>query len=152
MKRNDLYTIKQILLKCFERKGEWKTKLAFMIVKNLKMVQEEIKLIEQTHPIEPKEFNERKVATLKTLAHKDENGEPIWEIPNIRYKYTVSEQEINIIIGSIRKEYPEFNKKFEEYLSFLDEEIEIEFNKVDISLLPENIDLELLWNLDFMIK
>lgn len=152
MKRNDLYIIKQILLECFERKDEWKTKLAYAIVKNLKMIQEEIKLVEQTHPVEPKEFTERKLKLLEKLAHKDENGNPIWEIPNVRYKYTVSEQEINNVVGKIREEYPELNKKYNEYLDFLNEEIEINFNKVDISLFPENIKLDLMWNLDFMVK
>ena len=154
MKRKNLYVIRNLLNECFKAKYKEgiNLPLSYAIVKNLKKVENEIELIEKVRPQEPKEFTEKKLNYLKSIAVKDENGEPIWEVPNEKYKYTVSNEEINKAVTKIKNAFPEYEKQILDFVKFLDEEIkEIEFVKVTLKALPENIDLNLLYSLDFMV-
>lgn len=124
--------------------GELKgVKFAYGITKNINKLKPEIEALDKA--LEPtkefQEFDKKRVELVKKHSRVDENGKPILKEDN---NYDV------VNMGLFEKEFEELKKEnqevwdarlaqIEEFNKLLDEEINIEFYKIKLENVPENI-------------
>lgn len=156
MKRKEITTLLNSLNEVSEIKG---VRFAFSILKNRKKLEtqiEEDKLIfdEILKPSDGfKEFETKRVDLCVLYSEKDDNGNPITE--NDQYKIT-DMVKFNSELSLLSNDYNEFieerYKQVSEYNSLMEEELVIDFNKVNFDDLPTDISEKQLRGLEFMIN
>lgn len=151
MKKRELYICLQGLEKVKDLKG---IKFAYICLKNKKKIEEEIKLFEEVIKPHPKfeEYEQQRIKLCEIHAEKDNNNEPI--ILKDQYKIidqSKFENELNIL----KKDYIDIiedrTDQIKEYNKMLEDNIEIEFEKINFSEIPENISADELESINFMI-
>jgi len=146
MKNKELFTIFGAINNLSNIKS---VKFAYCLSKNKKTISDEIKHIQDSvekldevnSKIE-KEFEDKRIALVTEYADKDSNDQPI--IENNNYKIT-NISEFNEKFAELKKEYPEFLKKRQDITDnnnkLLDEESELEFHKIKVDNLPDELSL-----------
>lgn len=145
MKIKDFITLFENL-KTVQSKNYSGTKFAYVLSKNIGLMKPEIQAIQDSFPKNDdekyKEYEEKRLETVRKYAKKDENDEFI--IENNSYVLAENEEEFNKEFDSIKKDFSDFldsvaeNKKIIE--NILEEEAEsIELRKIKIEDLPENL-------------
>lgn len=156
MKRKEITTILNSLNEVSEIKG---VKFAFAILKNRKKLEtqiEEDKTIfeEILKPSEGfKEFETKRVDICVLYSEKDENGDPITE--NDQYKINELDKfnsELTLLSDKYKEEIEGRYKQVSEYNSLMEENIVIDFVKVNYEDLPSDISEKQLRGLEFMIN
>lgn len=156
MKRRNFQTAMNALDAVSNLKG---VKFAFTILKNKKIIEHKVeeekdifaKVLEMSERF--KEFEEKRVSLCVKYSTKDENGNPI--TTNEQYDIVDKDafkNEYIPLMDEYKDDLEARNKQMQEYENLLDEEIEIEFKKVDFNDLPEDLTSKQLEELDFMIN
>ena len=152
MKKRELYTSLEALDSVKELKG---IKFAYVALKNKKKIEEEIKLFEEIIKPNPKfeEYEQKRIQLCVVHSDKNENGEPV--ILNDKYKI-IDENKFNTELDGLKKGYndviEERIKQINDYNLMLEEEVNIEFEKINFDNIPENISAKELEAIDFMIN
>lgn len=151
MKNKDLYSYIQALIDVGDLKG---VKFAYSVIKNKKKIEEEIILLEEV--IKPnvlfEEYEKKRVSLCEVYSEKDENGKPV--IIMDKYKLTDLNKfndELNILKNEYKEVVDERTRQINEYNKLLDEDIIIDFIKIDFNELPDNITPKQLENINFMV-
>lgn len=136
-------------------------KFAYMMMKNIEIIDKEVKFVSELTEIKPDyiEYDKERVELCKKFATKDENGEPIILTNNNgSQSYDIDEESNEWIISyeglnhKHRSAIENRDKQKEEYNNFLNEESTIEFYKIEESELPIEITLEQLMIIKVFIK
>ena len=152
MKKRELYNCLQALDSVKELKG---IKFAYVSLKNKKKIEEEINLFEEVVKANPKfeEYEQKRIKLCELHSEKDSENKPI--ISNDKYKI-LDENKFNSELDVLKKEYQdvinERIKQINDYNSMLEEEINLEFEKINFEHIPENISSKELESIDFMIN
>lgn len=152
MKKRELYNCLQALESVKDLKG---IKFAYVSLKNKKKIEEEIKLFEEIVKPNPKfeEYEQNRIKLCEKHSEKNENGKPI--ILQDKYKIT-DEIKFNSELDELKKDYNsvinERIKQINDYNEMLEEELNIEFEKINFDSIPENISPKELESIDFMIN
>jgi len=128
-------------------------KFAYCIIKNIEALNSEAKIIQSIHTISDKykEYDSKRIEICEKYADRDDNGEIIKNYiteKSFEYKLDLSNQEFINEMESLAREYNdtlvESNEKTLEYNRFLMSESGINFTKIDIDSIPNDISVELL--------
>lgn len=154
MKNHELFKFKQILDEVSNIKG---VKFAYSVLKNKKLVEDEISIIEKTLDMSDsyKEYETKRVNLCELHCEKDETGKPLivdnmYSIPN--------KVEFDSIIDGLKDEYKEVlaerQLQIEEYNKLMMEESSImdKLSKVKVEHLPEELSANQLEFLSCMIS
>lgn len=152
MEKRSLYESFQSLEAVKELKG---VKFAYAVLKNMKMISEEIKLFEEV--IKPSPEYERyefsRIALCESHSEKKEDGTPV--IVGDKYKI-VDELSFNAELEVLKNDYGVFIterlKQIDEYNKMLNEIINIDFVKINFGDIPENVSAKELESIEFMIN
>jgi len=158
MKNRDLFDYRKELNNVDYLKGK---KFAFAVFKNKQLLDSELEAINSVKKIpndEYTKFEQERTDLCVKHSEKDDNGAPkfnkgqngeqsfqIKEMELFQTDYTVLSEKYKTTL----EEVEENRKEFEE---FLDNEAEVEFKKVDIDDLPDDISASFLDSISFMIK
>ncbi|MFW6219509.1 MAG: hypothetical protein ACOCZ5_00240 [bacterium] len=141
MKNGDLFELNDVISSIL--KESRKIKLNFLLLENQNLLNNKIELLSKLFvtPVEIKKFEKERIELCKMYSEKDENGKPKIEndkfvglLNNIEYKQKYDELE-----NKYRKDIDEYNKQVVEYEKMLDEECDIEFKKIDINFIPDDL-------------
>jgi len=133
-------------------------KFAFAVLKNRKkleaQVNEDKSIFEEIlKPSEGfKQYEEKRIALCEISSEKDENGKAITE--GDRYKIVDMikfNQELNKLTLEHEEAVNDRKRQLEEYNSLMEEEIEIDFQKIGFNDLPEELTENQLRSLEFML-
>lgn len=147
MKNKDLYNllegIKDIISSNY--KG---IPFSFFLVKNKKLLEEEITLMENSIKMPQKyiEFEQKKIELLKKCSTDSTNNIRYQQISATRIQYLLQDDKKDLFETSIKElieEYKDYNEEFSQKLkeqeNFLNEESTLQLNKINQTNLPENI-------------
>lgn len=155
MKRKDIPSVLNTLNEVSELKG---VKFAFAVLKNRKRIETQIEgdkeIFEKilTPPDEFKDFETKRIELCVLHSDKDENGTPIIKDD----QYVIKDLNLfNVELDKISETYKdvieERKKQVDEYNSLMEEDLELEFKKVSVDDLPDEISEKQLRNIEFMI-
>lgn len=159
MKRENVINVFGIMNVLSEEKTT--AKGAYGIAKNKKIAEAEVKAIQEAQqkvemPEKFNEFDKKRIELCEEVADKDEDGKPI-KINNGQ-QFSISEErqdEFSEKLKALREEYKEAieqkDKIEQDFIDLLSEEIEVEFHKVMIDDLPNNITANQIEALDEII-
>lgn len=155
MKRKDIGTVVNALNSVSELKG---VKFAFAVLKNRKKVETQA---EEDRPIfeeilKPsegfKEYEEKRISLCELHSEKDENGKAVTE--NEKYKILdikLFDKELQELTEEYKESVDERKSQIEEYNSLMEEDIEIDFVKLGIDDLPNDLSEIQLRSIEFML-
>lgn len=152
MKRRDLYNYFQALNNVGDLKG---VKFAYTIIKNKKVIEEEIKDLEEVVKAnsEFEKYEQERIQLCELHSEKDEEGKAL--IEDQKYKIidqTKFDGELETLKGNYQESITERFKQIDEYNKMLDEEVEMTIKKLNFDDLPENITTDQLESLTFMVN
>lgn len=159
MKRENVINVFGIMNVLSEEKTT--AKGAYGIAKNKKIAEAEVKAIQEAQqkvemPEKFNEFDKKRIELCEEVADKDEDGKPI-KINNGQ-QFSISQEkqeEFAEKLKALREEYKEAieqkDKIEQDFIDLLSEEIEVEFHKVMIDDLPNNITANQIEALDEII-
>ena len=156
MKRKDIPAILNALDDVSELKG---VKFAFAVLKNRKIFESQIEedkaIFEKilTPSDDFKEFETKRIELCVDYSEKDENGLPI--IENEQYKildFSKFDVELNILSEKHKEAIDARKKQIDDYNSLMEEELVLEFKKISIEELPNDVSEKQLRVLEFMIQ
>jgi len=134
---------------------------AYAIAKNKKIAEGEVKAIEEAQknviiPDKFKEYDEKRIKLCEELADKDKDGNPVKINNGQQFAISPESQEVfNEKLQSLREEYKEAieekDKVEKDFLDLLAEEVEVDFHKVKIDDLPDNVTASQIEALDEII-
>ncbi len=139
MKKKDLLPLQAALIKLSTIRH---TKFAYCIVKNLKKVQQETDIIRSLNKVsaEYTEYEKKRIALCELYAEKNDKGVAIIEGSQYKIK---SKKRFNTKLKALQEEYKETIKEKEkrdsEMNELLMEEIDIEFHKIKVDSLPDEL-------------
>lgn len=152
MKRRDLYNYYESLNNVGDLKG---VKFAYSVIKNKKVIEEEIKILEEVVKPNPEfeNYERERITLCENHSEKDENGNAII----IDNKYKIIDQikfdeELNILKEGYNEFIAERMKQINDYNKMLDEETNIDFSKLNYNDIPNDITTKQLESLSFMIN
>lgn len=152
MKRKELYTCFESLNEVGDLKG---VKFAYSVIKNKNIIEEEIKILEEVVKANP-EFEKYEMERIKLCElHSEKNDEGKAIIENDKYKIIDQikfDEELNVLKEKYNEHIQERINQINEYNKMLDEDIDLEFTKLGVDDLPENISAIQLEPLKFMIN
>jgi hypothetical protein len=134
-------------------------KFAFAVLKNRKKLEAQIeedkdifeRILEPSE--EYKEYEEKRIELCVLYSEKDEEGNAI--IEDNKYKI-LDIDKFNNDLNDLTQYYQEYvdsrKEQIEEYNTLMEEDITIEFQKVDIDNLPEDLSETQLRSIEFMIN
>lgn len=152
MKKKELFKAVESLNSVSELKG---VKFAYTTLKNKKKIEEEIKFLEEVVKPSDKflEYEQERIQLCNQFADKNEDGSPV--IENNQFKIQDMDT-FNKKLENLKKSYDgvleEREKQIFEYNSMIDEEVGIEFTKLNLNDLPTDISAEQLEKIDFMVN
>jgi actin-related protein len=152
MKKRDLYVSLQALNSVVELKG---VKFAYTVLKNKRKIEEEIKLFEEV--IKPnsafEEYERKRITLCEIHSEKDTEGKPV--IVGDKYKL-VDVDLFNNELDKLKTNYQEVIDErigqINEYNVILDENIDINFEKLNFIDIPTNISAKELESIEFMVN
>lgn len=159
MKRENVINVFGIMNVLSEEKTT--AKGAYGIAKNKKIAESEVKAIQEAQqkvmmPEKFNEFDKKRIELCEEVADKDEDGKPI-KINNGQ-QFSISEErqdEFSEKLKALREEYKEAieqkDKIEQDFIDLLSEEIEVEFHRIMIDDLPNNITANQIEALDEII-
>jgi hypothetical protein len=144
MKKGLLFSLQEALEML--KTVEGKPKFHYAVIKNSKVIAPEVEVLQefrQSLQVEGwEEFQKAERELIEKWAKKDEEGNPIainnvsYEIPKENKDILLKEQEeLNTQYKEVVDQYLKNSESFQEVLN---EEIELEFYKMDVELLPES--------------
>jgi hypothetical protein len=152
MKNRDLYSYIQALIDVNDLKG---VRFAYAVIKNKKKIEEEIILLEEV--IKPnilfEEYEKKRVSLCEVHAEKDEHNKPV--IIMDEYKLVDLDkfnEELDLLKNEYKEVVDERIRQINEYNKLLDEDIIIDFIKINFNELPDNITAKQLENINFMVE
>ena len=156
MKRKEITTILDSLNGVSEIKG---VKFAFAILKNRKkletQIEEDKSIFEEI--LKPsdgfREFETKRVDLCVLYSEKDQDGNPITE--NEQYKIIEMEKfnaELTLLSDTHQEDIENRYKQVADYNSLMEEDITIDFVKVNFEDLPTDVSEKQLRGLEFMIN
>ena len=161
MKNVDLFVLAESLKANLESLKQLQgTKFTYSVIKNIDILEKEIKVISEI--IKPSEkyseYETKRTNLCAVFGKKDADG-------NLVYKQTENGQEYDIdvtdekwikAIDELKEEYKdsidERTKQIDNYNQFLDKESDVEFHKIHIDEIPENVTLEHMLLLKYFIS
>jgi hypothetical protein len=152
MKNNELYQLADGLGKMGDLTG---VKFAYAIVKNKRIVEDEIKLLSESLKASDKftEFDKKRVEIVKEHADKDEKGEAKIE----GNQYVVSDTKaMEAAIDPLKEEYKDAiearEAQIKEFSEMLEKEINIELYKIKQDDLPKDISVAQLESIRWIVE
>jgi hypothetical protein len=152
MKNNELYQLADGLGKMGDLTG---VKFAYAIVKNKRIVEDEIKLLSESLKASDKftEFDKKRVEIVKEHADKDEKGEAKIE----GNQYVVSDTKaMEAAIDPLKEEYKDTiearEAQIKEFNEMLEKEINIELYKIKQDDLPKDISVAQLESIRWIVE
>lgn len=152
MKRRELYNYFQALNSVGDLKG---VKFAYTIIKNKKVIEEEIKDLEEVVKANPEfeKYEQERIQLCELHSEKDQNGKAL--IEDQKYKI-IDQTKFDVELETLKGKYGEsINERFrqiDEYNKMLDENVEMDIKKLNFDDLPENITTDQLESLTFMVN
>lgn len=151
MKRRELYMFMQSLNNLGNLKG---VKFAYSIIKNKKKIEEEIKILEEV--VKPSDefskYEAERIELCELHCEKDDKGEPVVE--DDKYKI-IDESKFDKELETLKESYntyiTEREDQIKDYNKMLDDEIEMDFAKVNFDELPTDISTTQLESITFML-
>jgi len=137
MKNRDLYKIYEDLKALNDAAG---ARLSFVIGKNLKLIKDELQLIEASFTMsdEYKEFQKKRISLCTAYSNKNEDESPVM-IDN-RFDI-IDAKEFSKFFNILKEEYKEVIKinisKEEDYENLLNEECTLELVNIKLDLIPD---------------
>lgn len=129
---------------------------AYLILKNKKILEEELKVLEQLkrepHP-EFENYEKKRIEICEKYSDKDENGRPKMN----NGQYVINKHMTHFVneINTLKTEYPEVIKEVEEtdkeFRDFLNSESKADLIKIPADKIPEDIDVKLLVSIKKLI-
>lgn len=152
MKRRELYNYFQALNNVGDLKG---VKFAYTIIKNKKVIEEEIKDLEEVVKANPEfeKYEQERIQLCELHSEKGEDGKAL--IDDQKYKIidqTKFDSELESLKGNYGDSIKERFNQIDEYNKMLDEDIEMDIKKLNFDDLPENITTDQLESLTFMVN
>lgn len=156
MKRKDIPGILNALDEVSELKG---VKFAFTVLKNRKIfetqIEEDKAIFEKilTPSDEFKEFETKRIELCIECSEKDENGSPVVE--NDQYKIldlNKFDNELNKLSKKHKEAIDARKKQIDDYNSLMEEDLILDFKKISINDLPNEVSEKQLRMLEFMIQ
>jgi len=120
-----------------------KVKLNYLLNLNKTNIDSDIKMINDAIKTSKKfeEFEQKRIDVCLKYCEKNDNGEPI--IINEVYQGLENNKTFNDEFGKIKEKYKteidERQKQLDEYNKLLKEDVEFEFNKIDLDLIPDDL-------------
>lgn len=152
MKNSDLYTLLDGIKEVSYFKG---VKFAYVIAKNKKMVEDELKMIEDSNKPNEKfiEFDQRRVSLCEQHSNKYDDGRP----KILGDKYDIKDMDaFNKDLESLKNEYALFiverEQQVKEYAKLLDDECKLTLAKLNSIYLPNDINANQIDKIIFMIE
>lgn len=156
MKRKDLGLAINALDNVSDIKG---VKFAFTVLKNRKKIE---KQLEEDKPIFEEilkptegfiEYENKRIALCELHSEKDEDGKPITE--GDKYKI-LDIQKFNDELFELTEKYTESvedrKRQIEEYNSLMEENVDIDFQKISFENLPDDLTEKQLTSIEFMLS
>lgn len=131
-------------------------KFAYAILKNKKIIANELEVLQTLAKPNPKfrEYETKRVALCEEYCDKDEKGKPKVEKNN--YVGLEENEKFKEELNKLQEEYKSVldnqNKKREEYITLMQEEIEIDLYKVILDNLPEDITPKQLESIKLIVE
>lgn len=125
-------------------KGTFPIKFSYFIAKNKRVLKDEVELLKEFSkaPEKYQEYDARRAELAKSLADKDQEGNPI--VQNNSYVIKEHQERFDKKLASLKDEYEEVIKEFDEkigqYRDLLDEEISFNGHAIKVEDLPEKIE------------
>jgi len=140
MTRREIFNLYNNIIKC--RYHDDNSKFNYAVIKNLKLIEEQLKIIEKE--MKPTsdfmEFENVRIPLCEEHAKKDETGKPI--LINDDYQFEDMDKFLEAI-KPLQEKYKDTldnrQKQIDKYNKMLDEDIDIEFIKINKDELPEKI-------------
>ena len=154
MKNGEIFRLQQGIAKVGHLKG---IKFAYGIAKNKKIVDAEIENIQTSVAVSEgfEEFEKSRTELCKEYAEKDEKG----EFKNINNEYVIPEdkkEEFNIRLDAYREQHKEAiedrEKQVEDFREFEKADSNVEFYKIKLSDVPEDISAEEMQGINKLIE
>jgi hypothetical protein len=151
-----LYDLFDRLLKSGEIKN---VRFHYLVVKNKKLVEPERTALQAV--IAPREdflvFEKKRMDICQTMAEKDDKGAPKKRLTRVGEEFVIDplkaedfSKEMNALIEGSKDVIEKRNQQKTEFDKLLLEEIDIEFNKIKLEIIPDALlgdDVELLFEL-----
>jgi hypothetical protein len=136
-------------------------KLNYALLKNINKIEKETEDIKKiVNPSDRyKEFDKKRIDICQLYCEKDDKGENVkkqidannWEFVFSDENKKMFDTELETIQEEYKEDIEQFKLQIEDYNKFLQEESKINFHKVSYKELPENISLEIMSILEFML-
>ena len=149
VKRNDIATMVNVL-NSLNGETTNKPKFSYAIIKNFKVLQTELDLIQEARPTIVDEVETKRNEMLLDLAKKDEEGKPVWREENKLFEFTIPDEEVNKKIKDLYDAHPTLLQEIEDFNNLLEEEVDLELLTVGLDLLPE-LSLQQMVGIEFMV-
>jgi len=153
MKNGEIFRLAQGIAKVGHLKG---IKFAYGISKNKKIVDSEIESVKESVAQSETftEFEAKRIELCKEYAEKDEKGE--FKVESNEYVLPAEKkEEFEIRLNALREQNKEAiderEKQLIDYKEFIDQESTIEFYKIKLSSVPEDISAEELEGISELI-
>jgi len=153
LKKKDLFRLQAGIIAVGNFQG---VKFAYAINKNKRKIDREIMLIQESIKLSERmeEFNKKRKELCEKYAEKDVNGKAV--IVGNEYKILVRDN-FNIKLDLLEEEYKEDiearKKDEEEFNKMVDEDdTDIDLHMIDIDLIPENITVAQMGQIQEIIK
>jgi len=154
MKNGQIFRLANGIAKVGHLKG---IKFAYGITKNKKIIDREIEDIKESITPSPEfaEFEKARVELCKEYAEKDEKGE--FKVENNEYVLPEDKkEEFEIRLKALREQHKEAiegrEKQNEDFEAFQKEESKVEFYKIKLKDVPEDISAEEMQAIDELIE
>ncbi|MCB1713148.1 MAG: hypothetical protein KDH96_11950 [Candidatus Riesia sp.] len=152
MKNKDLYQIRNNIVKFITHRN---SNFSYSAFKNIKKIDEVLLYINNMNeiPIGISKFELERLDICQKMAKKDDEGLPIL----IDGKYDIDkEKEFEKMISDLEEKYKDDLQKRKDHINnmeeFLNNDCEIEFEKVSREDLPKNMTIEEIMSISFMIN
>lgn len=130
IKNKELLNMNSLLGTLFGLKG---VKFAYAIAKNIRLIQAEVKLLEEAKSEKYKEYDNKRLELAKKHAQKDAQGNSLI----INNSYILENQEVfDAELEVLKKKY---EAEIKEYEDLLDTENELKLHKIKLSDVPVDI-------------
>ena len=155
-KKKDLLDLFENLQKLSKLRG---VKFSYAIAKNTVIVEREIVAIKES--LNPSDdfvkYENERLELAKEHAEKDEKGKPKTVTENGRDIYVMKDKEkFNKAFEELKTKHKEAldkrQKQVDEYNKFLETEADIEFFKINLSEVPEDISVEQMQGIQLLIE
>jgi len=140
MKNSELAPLHRALTNVGNLKG---VKFSYAVAKNMSIIEKELEIIGETKAAKDflefdKQRQEKRLKLLEKHAKKDEDGKPIKK-ENGDYELESISKFTKEVSALFEIEYEANKEVVDEYQKLLDQEAEIEFHKVKLENVPEDI-------------